>query len=113
MSGFELQSITWNAPASLLKKLAQYEAVHAVRHWSDIKTGWLQIGAAMHFFITKCQMSPSSMSGLHWLKAFPTNAGTADVRHREVEEPNEADLRYSTISNAQAGLKGISFGNFP
>ena len=36
-----------------------------------------------------------------------------DIRNREVEEPDEADTAvFYSISNAQAGLKGISFGNF-
>ncbi len=32
-----LQRITWNAPAALLEKLANYEAVHAIRSWQDMK----------------------------------------------------------------------------
>jgi len=32
-----LQRITWNAPAALLEKLANYEAVHAIRSWQDLK----------------------------------------------------------------------------
>ena len=32
-----LQRITWNAPAALLEKLADYEAVHAIRSWQDLK----------------------------------------------------------------------------
>ena len=32
-----LQRITWNAPAGLLEKLADYEAVHAIRSWQDLK----------------------------------------------------------------------------
>jgi malonyl-CoA decarboxylase len=33
-----LQRITWNAPAALLEKLTNYEAVHAIRSWQDLKT---------------------------------------------------------------------------
>ena len=33
----ELRRVTWDAPASLLEKLAGYEAVHDVRGWVDLK----------------------------------------------------------------------------
>ena len=33
----EMRRISWDAPASLLEKLGQYEAVHEVRGWSDLK----------------------------------------------------------------------------
>jgi hypothetical protein len=33
----ELQRITWNSPAALLEKLIQYEAVHEIRSWNDLK----------------------------------------------------------------------------
>src|SRR5579871_1820205 len=32
-----LRRITWDAPASLLEKLAEYEAVHAIESWADLK----------------------------------------------------------------------------
>ena len=32
-----LRRITWNSPASLLEKLASYEAVHAIESWHDLK----------------------------------------------------------------------------
>jgi malonyl-CoA decarboxylase len=33
----ELQRITWHSPASLLEKLIQYEAVHEIRSWNDLR----------------------------------------------------------------------------
>ena len=33
----ELQRIDWNSPAALLEKLVDYEAVHAIRSWRDLK----------------------------------------------------------------------------
>ena len=33
----DLKSITWATPASLLEKLIEYEAVHAIRSWDDLK----------------------------------------------------------------------------
>src|SRR3546814_7191553 len=33
----ELRPITWDSPASLLEKLIQYEAVHEIRSWEELK----------------------------------------------------------------------------
>jgi malonyl-CoA decarboxylase len=33
----DLDRITWETPASLLEKLIEYEAVHAIRSWDDLK----------------------------------------------------------------------------
>ncbi|XP_046685493.1 malonyl-CoA decarboxylase, mitochondrial-like isoform X2 [Homalodisca vitripennis] len=32
-----LQRVTWSSPASLLQKISDYEAVHPVRSWTDIR----------------------------------------------------------------------------
>ena len=33
----DLQQITWKTPAAVLEKLIEYEAVHAIRSWDDLK----------------------------------------------------------------------------
>ena len=33
----DLQQITWKTPADLLEKLIEYEAVHKIRSWRDLK----------------------------------------------------------------------------
>src|SRR6185437_2376170 len=33
----ELRRIDWESPAALLEKLVDYEAVHEIRGWSDLK----------------------------------------------------------------------------
>ena len=37
MAFLELRRISWDSPASLIEKLIQYEAVHAIRSWADVK----------------------------------------------------------------------------
>ena len=110
----ELKSITWDAPASLLEKLAQYEAVHAVRHWSDIKNRMAADRRCYAFFHHQMPGEPIIYVWVALVKGISDNVqALLDVRHRAVEEPAEADTAvFYSISNAQAGLKGISFGNF-
>ena len=33
----ELKRLSWDSPASLIEKLIQYEAVHDIRSWADLK----------------------------------------------------------------------------
>ncbi len=33
----ELQHITWESPCDILEKVSDYEAVHRLRHWKDLK----------------------------------------------------------------------------
>ncbi|HXK55255.1 MAG: malonyl-CoA decarboxylase [Gammaproteobacteria bacterium] len=110
----ELKSITWDAPASLLEKLAQYEAVHAVRHWSDIKNRMAADRRCYAFFHHQMPNEPIIYVWVALVKGISDNVqALLDIRNREVEEPDEADTAvFYSISNAQAGLKGISFGNF-
>ena len=110
----ELKSITWDAPASLLEKLAQYEAVHAVRNWSDIKNRLAADRRCFAFFHHQMPDEPIIYVWVALVQGISDNVKVLlDARHREVEEPTEADTAiFYSISNAQAGLSGISFGNF-
>jgi len=110
----ELKSITWDAPASLLEKLAQYEAVHAVRHWTDIKNRLAADRRCYAFFHHQMPAEPIIYVWVALVKGVADNVqALLDIRHREVQEPTEADTAiFYSISNAQVGLKGISFGDF-
>jgi malonyl-CoA decarboxylase len=110
----ELKSISWDAPASLLEKLAQYEAVHAVRHWSDIKNRLAADRRCYAYFHPKMPDEPIIYVWVALVKGISDNVqALLDARHRVVEDPASADTAiFYSISNAQAGLRSISFGNF-
>jgi malonyl-CoA decarboxylase len=110
----ELRSITWDAPASLLEKLAQYEAVHAVRHWADIKNRLAPDRRCYAFFHPQMPDEPIIYVWVALVKGISDNVqALLDSRHRTVEDPANADTAiFYSISNAQAGLRSISFGNF-
>ncbi len=110
----ELKSISWDAPASLLEKLAQYEAVHAVRHWIDIKNRLAADRRCYAFFHPQMPDEPIIYVWVALVKGISGNVqALLDSRHRTVEDPAAADTAiFYSISNAQAGLRNISFGNF-
>ena len=109
----QLEPIDWRSSAELLEKLIAYEAVHAVQSWSDLKN---RLGEARRCFA----LFHPNMPGEPLI--FVTVAlveGLADNVHILLDEqaPRQ-DIRkadtaiFYSISNAQQGLAGISFGNF-
>lgn len=110
----ELRGINWDAPASLLEKLARYEAVHAVKSWSDIKNRLAPDRRCYAFFHPQMPDEPVIYVWVALVKGMSDNVQTLlHVKRDVLEDPSEADAAiFYSISNAQRGLDGISFGNF-
>ncbi|NIY74156.1 malonyl-CoA decarboxylase [Thalassospira sp. HF15] len=113
----ELQRITWNSPAALLEKLIAYEAVHAIQSWDDLKRRLASDRRCFAFFHPGMPNEPLIFVEVALVNGI---AGNVDVliesRDDELvgdEKPPKADTAiFYSISNAQAGLAGISFGDF-
>lgn len=109
----DLRCITWDAPASLLEKLARYEAVHAVKSWSDIKNRLAPDRRCYAFFHPQMPNEPLIYVWVALVKGMAGNVqALLDVR-APTGDPAEADTAiFYSISNAQSGLAGVSFGSF-
>ncbi|MGF1615134.1 MAG: malonyl-CoA decarboxylase [Gammaproteobacteria bacterium] len=109
----DLRCITWDAPASLLEKLARYEAVHAVKSWSDIKNRLAPDRRCYAFFHPLMPDEPIIYVWVALVRGMAENVQTLlDVR-APTGDPDEADCAiFYSISNAQRGLAGVSFGSF-
>lgn len=109
----ELRRITWNAPATLLEKLIAYEAVHEISGWEDLKNRLDSDRRCFAFFHPRMPEEP-----LIFVEVALTDGIAGDIhdlldRHAPLLDPQEADTAiFYSISNAQRGLAGISFGNF-
>ena len=109
----ELRRITWSSPAALLEKLAAYEAVHAIQSWQDLKHRLDSDRRCFAFFHPRMPDEP-----LIFVEVALVNGLAGDVGVLLDETLPSADARradtaiFYSISNAQAGLAGISFGNF-
>lgn len=109
----ELRPITWDSPASLLEKLIQYEAVHEIRSWEELKHRVAGHRRCYAFFHPR-------MSGVPLIfveVAFATQmAGNVQVLLDPQAPPDDTGKArwaiFYSISNTQPGLRGISFGNF-
>ncbi|NYZ11036.1 malonyl-CoA decarboxylase [Azospirillum sp. RWY-5-1] len=109
----ELTRITWDSPASLLEKLIKYEAVHEIRGWQDLKDRLDSDRRCFAFFHPRMPNEP-----LIFVEVALVQGLSADVQSlldptAPVRDPSAADTAiFYSISNAQKGLAGISFGNF-
>lgn len=125
----KLERVTWKSPCEMLQKISEYEAVHPVRSWADLKR---RVGAYRRCFVyTHSSMPTEPIVVLHTalsneisssMKGIVTaahrmsiDASTKDslVSASEEEDPNlvTAAIFYS-ISSTQRGLQGIELGNY-
>ncbi|MCE3026509.1 malonyl-CoA decarboxylase [Salinicola sp. DM10] len=108
-----LESIDWNTSAAVLEKLIRYEAVHAIRDWGDLRRRLDPDDRHCYaFFHPATGDEPLIFVEVALCRGIPDNIQTILESGDEVP-PQEADTAaFYSISNCQAGLKGISFGNF-
>ena len=109
-----LEKIDWETPANILEKIIEYEAVHEINSWDDLRARLApsdrQCFAFFHPLIPNdplifvevalCEDIPKSIEEIIKI----------DRAELDIEDANTA-IFYS-ISNCHNGLLGISFGNF-
>jgi len=113
VSMLELHPITWDSPASLLEKLIHYEAVHEIRSWDDLKHRVSGNRRCYAFFHPRMPGVPLIFVEI---ALAPGMADTVQaLLDPEGPQPDPRQMRWAifySISSTQAGLRGISFGNF-
>jgi len=109
-----LRQIDWNTPASILEKIIQYEAVHAINDWDDLR-GRLE-PADRHcfaFFHPAMPDDPLIFVEVALTQSLPDSIQSMLSSSRQPLTADEADTAvFYSISNCQPGLRGVSFGNF-
>ncbi len=108
-----LRQITWESPARLLEKIIDYEAVHEINTWDDLRA---RIDPAdrrcFAFFHPAMPDEPLIFVQVALVKGLPGSVQELLAHDRAEIDPTQADTAtFYSISNCQAGLKGISFGN--
>ena len=108
-----MQRIDWNSPAALLEKLVDYEAVHAIRSWRDLKNRLDSDRRCYAFFHPRMPGEPLIFVEVALVKGLAGSVQRLLDEKAPVQDPREADTAiFYSISNCQHGLAGISFGNF-
>lgn len=109
----DMQEITWNSPAALLEKLIEYEAVHRVRSWDDLKNRLDADRRVFAFFHNKMPLEPLIFVHVALVEGMSDNIQALLDVESPVFDNEKADTAiFYSITNAQKGLAGISFGNF-
>jgi malonyl-CoA decarboxylase len=108
-----LRPINWESPAAILEKIIAYEAVHAIDSWDDLRRR-LQPADRRCFAFFHPAMPDEPLIfvevALTEGVARSVQALLAEDRTQRAAEAADTANFYS-ISNCQAGLAGISFGN--
>ncbi len=108
-----LRQMTWESPARLLEKIIDYEAVHEINNWDELRA---RIDPAdrrcFAFFHPAMPDEPLIFVQVALAKGLPGSVQALLAHDRAEIDPMQADTAtFYSISNCQAGLKGISFGN--
>src|SRR5437764_11554796 len=108
-----LQRIDWRTSALVLEKLIQYEAVHEIQGWEDLRRRLQADRRCYAFFHPALPEEP-----LIFIEVALTRGMSARVQplldpDSPVLNPAAADCAmFYSITNCQQGLRGVSFGNF-
>ena len=109
----DMREINWNSPASLLEKLIEYEAVHEIRSWADLKNRLDADRRCFAFFHHKMPDEPLIFVEVALVQGIASNIqDLLDVTTPAMDISTVDTAIFYSISNAQNGLAGISFGNF-
>jgi malonyl-CoA decarboxylase len=109
-----MRRIDWSSPADLLERIIRYEAVHSITNWDDLRGRLLPADRRCYGFfhpalgddplifveVALCRAMPDSIQALLSPDRLPLDGRQAKV------------AVFYSISNCQAGLAGISFGQF-
>ena len=108
-----LQRIDWRTSALILEKLIQYEAVHEIKGWHDLRRRLQADRRCYAFFHPALPDEP-----LIFIEVALTQGMSAKVQplldpDSPVLDPAGADCAmFYSITSCQQGLRGVSFGNF-
>lgn len=109
----ELQGIDWDSSARLLEKIIEYEAVHEINGWDDLRNRLKQDRRLFAFFHPAMPDDPVIFVEIALGKG-SANAIAPLIRSERPDhgltKPDTAT--FYSISNCHQGLQGISFGNF-
>lgn len=108
----KLERIDWRTSALVLEKLTQYEAVHAVQGWQDLRRRLEADRRCFAFFHPQLPEEPIIFIEVALTRGMSANVQPLlDIRS-PVATPMNADCAmFYSITNCQEGLRGISFGN--
>ena len=109
----ELRVIDWNTPASILERIIQYESVHAIQGWNDLRARLSGNRMCFAFFHPAMPDDPLVFVEVALTEGIPDAIGPLIDQTKDVDAEGTPDtVVFYSISNCHPGLAGVSFGNF-
>lgn len=109
----DLVQISWSSPAAILEKLIDYEAVHAIRSWSDLKNRLQPDRRCFAFFHPRMPDEPVIFVQVALVQNLTDNIHELLDESAPLMNPYDANTAiFYSITNAQSGLAGVGFGDF-
>ncbi len=107
-----LERIDWRTSAMVLEKIVQYEAVHAVQGWRDLRRRLEADRRCYGFFHPQLPDEPIIFIEVALTRGMSSHVQPLLDIKSPVADPVKADCAvFYSITNCQEGLRGISFGN--
>ena len=109
-----LEKIDWSTPANILEKIIEYEAVHEINSWGDLRARLApEDRRCFAFFHPLIPDEPLIFVEVALCNKMPESINEVINIDREITEYKDINTAvFYSISNCQDGLAGISFGNF-
>lgn len=123
----EVEQLTWDSSSSMLEKVSNYEAVHPVRNWTDLKS---RVGPYRRCFVythpsmprepvvvLHVALTPSIPAGINSIvkqhRSMRRLSGTNSWMEQSGSEEKEDCLAaiFYSITSTQPGLQGIEQGS--
>ena len=107
-----LERIDWYTPAIVLEKLIEYEAVHEIAGWHDLRRRLSADRRCFAFFHPALPHEPLIFIEVALTKGMSAAIEPLLALDAPQLDPHAADTAvFYSITNCQPGLRGISFGN--
>ena len=99
----DLERITWETSATLLEKLIEYEAVHAIKSWDDLKNRLGDDRRCYAYFHPRMPDEPLIFVQVALVKGLSDNVQEVLDEHAPVGDPEDADTAiFYSISNCHS-----------
>ena len=109
----ELRVIDWNSPAAVLEKIIEYESVHAIQGWDDLRSRLRDNRMCFAFFHPAMPNDPLVFVEVALTAGVPSAIAPLIDKTAEPTDERAVDtVVFYSISNCHPGLAGVSFGNF-
>jgi len=108
-----LKRIDWHTSATILEKLIQYEAVHQIKGWEDLRRRLEADRRCYAFFHPALPDEPIIFVEVALTRGMSDKVQPLLDLSSSVVPPESADCAvFYSITNCQPGLRGVPFGSF-